>query len=91
MLKFGFTIYLFQLCIFVWSRGNKLLFILLYVDDLLIIGNCLAIVQKFKTHLYSYFEMKDLDFPHKFVGLELKMIEKTLFLLQKTTISKLLE
>ncbi len=91
MLKFDFSVYPFQSCIFVWSRGNKLIFVLLYVDDLLIVGNCMVSIQKFKEHLKRYFEMKDLGFPAKFVGLEIEKCGKTLYLHQKRLINKVLE
>lgn len=90
MLKFDFSSYPFQSCIFVWSRGDKPIFVLLYVDDILIIGNCIILIQKFKEHLKCYFKMKDLGFPEKFVGLRIEKVGKTLYLYQKCLISKVL-
>ncbi len=90
MLKLNFTVYPFQSCIFMWSENGKKIFVLLYVDDILIVGNCLIVIDKFKKHLQQFFEMKDLGFPSKFIGLELERVGRTIFIHQKKIINKLL-
>lgn len=44
--------------------------VLIYVDDLLITGNSLAAITKFREYLSSYFHMKDLGPLKYFLGIE---------------------
>lgn len=83
-------LYPFQSCIFMWSNRGKIIFVLLYVDDILIVGNYLNMIEKCKLHLLNFFEMKDMGFPSKFVGLELTRVEKTIFINQKKINTKIL-
>ncbi len=50
MLRFNFVLYPFQSCIFTWSDEGKIIFVSLYADNILIIGNCLIAIEKFKLH-----------------------------------------
>lgn len=40
ILKLGFTEYPFQACIFIWRKNNHVVFLLLYVDNILMAENC---------------------------------------------------
>jgi hypothetical protein len=40
--------------------GNHLIYLVLYVDDMLLIGNNKEIIQDVKTQFSSKFDMKDL-------------------------------
>jgi hypothetical protein len=40
--------------------GDHLIYLVFYVDDMLLIGNNKEIIQDVKTQLYSKFDMKDI-------------------------------
>jgi len=50
-------------------RGNQLVILILYVDDLFLIGDE-GLIAWCKREITSEFEMKDLGFMHYFLGLE---------------------
>ena len=91
--KLKFSVYVFQSCIFVWRCGNRFILILLYVDDILIIGNCPEKITELKKYLAKIFEIKDLGPPKKFVGFEIVRNRecKTLLLHQSTLINNILK
>ena len=59
---------------YVYSKliGDHLLYFVLYVDDMLLIGNNKEIIQDVKTHLSSKFDMKDLGAANLSLGMEIK-------------------
>lgn len=56
--------------LFTYTADDVFLYVLIYVDDLLITGNSLSSITKFKTYLNSYFYMKDLGHSKYFLGIE---------------------
>lgn len=63
--------------------GNEINVILAYVDDLLIIGNQLSIINSVKTDLAKYFNIKDLGTLKYFLGLEFTRTKDELFASQQ--------
>ena len=59
-------------CLFTWRKEGKIVFMLLYVDDMLIGGNFPEKILEIKTRLSSIFRMKDLGEPRLFLGMEIK-------------------
>ncbi|CAA7027432.1 unnamed protein product [Microthlaspi erraticum] len=51
-------------------RGGTILHILVYVDDFVISGNDLGVIEKFKEYLHECFHMKDLGKLKYFLGIE---------------------
>jgi hypothetical protein len=47
-------------------------YLVLYVDDILLIGNNKEIIQNVKTQLFSKFDMKDLGVANFILGMEIK-------------------
>ena len=47
-------------------------YLVLYVDDMLLIGNDKEIIQDLKTQLFSKFDMKDLGAANYILGMEIK-------------------
>ena len=47
-------------CIYKWANGPVVVFLVLYVDDILLIGNDVPALQGIKIWLSSQFSMKDL-------------------------------
>uniref|UniRef100_A0A3Q7G191 Reverse transcriptase Ty1/copia-type domain-containing protein n=1 Tax=Solanum lycopersicum TaxID=4081 RepID=A0A3Q7G191_SOLLC len=54
-----------------WSSGSDLVLILVYVDDLLIIGSCAQLFLATKLMLQTDFKIKDLGEMRYFLGLEI--------------------
>lgn len=68
--SFGFLHSYADYSLFVYSKGNVELRVLIYVDDLLICGNDIDFLTKFKAHLGRCFRMKDLGKLKYFLGIE---------------------
>jgi hypothetical protein len=56
--------------------GDHLIYLVLYVDDMLLIGNNKEIIQDVKTQLASKFDMKDLSTSNFILGMEIKRDQK---------------
>ena len=54
------------------TEGDRLCVLVLYVDDLIITGNDLLLVEQIKAALCQRFEMTDLGTLHFFLGLEIQ-------------------
>jgi hypothetical protein len=52
--------------------SDHLIYLVLYVDDMLMIGNNKEIIQDVKTQLSFKFEMKDLGAANFILGMEIK-------------------
>lgn len=67
--------------LFTKISGSSRVFLLLYVSDIIIIGDCEDLIAELKTALQTEFYMKDLGELH-FLGLEIKYLQNGLFLSQ---------
>jgi hypothetical protein len=56
--------------------GDHLIYLVLYVDDMLLIGNNKDIIQDVKTQLSSKFDMKDIGASNFILGMEIKRNQK---------------
>lgn len=70
-IKLKFSNHLNDPCVYVWRKGSKFLILLLYVDDILLAGNCVDKIAETKRRLSSEFEMSDLGVPKVFLGIEI--------------------
>ena len=52
--------------------GDRVIYLVLYVDDMLLVGNDKEIIQDLKTQLSSKFDMKDLGVVNYILGMEIK-------------------
>jgi hypothetical protein len=59
-------------CVYFKLIGDHLIYLVLYVDDMLLIGNNKEIIQDVKSHLSSKFDMKDLGASNFILGMEIK-------------------
>jgi hypothetical protein len=59
---------------FVYSKqvGNHFIYVVLYVDDMLLVGNNMDVIKEVKSQLSSKFDMKDLDDANFILGMEIK-------------------
>ena len=69
---FGFVQSYEDYSLFSYVKGEKCIRVLIYVDDLIVAGNDLSMIAKFKKHLSDCFHMKDLGKAKYFLGIELE-------------------
>ena len=57
--SFGFKENIVDWCIYLEVSGSKFIFLILYVDDILLISNDIGLLHETKKFLSKNFEMKD--------------------------------
>jgi hypothetical protein len=72
----GFTRRKEDHCVYFKLIGDHLIYLVLYVDDMLLIGNNKEIIQDVKTQFSSKFDMKDLSASNFILGMEIKRDQK---------------
>jgi len=88
--KNGFKRCIYDPNLYVKNFGDDILIIVVYLDDLIIIGNQLISIQKLKENLKNEFEMTDLGLLHYFLGLQIWHMADGIFLSQPKYASNLL-
>jgi len=68
----GFTRSKEDHCVYFKLIGDRVIYLVLYVDDMLLIGNDKEIIQDLKTQLFSKFDMKDLGAANCILGMKIK-------------------
>ncbi|CAH9126696.1 unnamed protein product [Cuscuta epithymum] len=76
--------------LFIYRQGQSVMYLLLYVDDIIITGNSSSLVSSFITCIASHFAMKDLGDLHYFLGVQAVRNSKGVFLSQQKYVSDLL-
>jgi hypothetical protein len=76
MLGLGFTRRKEDHYVYFKLIGDHLIYLFLYVDDMLLIGNDKEIIQDVKTQLFSKFDMKDFVSSNFILGKEIKRDRK---------------
>jgi hypothetical protein len=74
ILGLGFTRIKADHCVYFKLVGDRLIYLVLYVDVMLLIGNNKENVQNVKTQLSSKFDMKDIGAEIFILGMEIKKI-----------------
>nr|GEY58062.1 putative retrotransposon protein [Tanacetum cinerariifolium] len=69
--KFGFTQNRDEPCVYLKASGSNITFLILYVDDILIMGNNILMLQSVKTYLGRCFAMKDLGEATYILGIKI--------------------
>jgi hypothetical protein len=59
-------------CVYSKHIGNHFIYVVLYVDDMLLVGNNMDVIKEVKSQLSSKFEMKDLGAANFILGMEIK-------------------
>ena len=78
MLQIGYRQYEYDCCVYVRSLDDEsFIFLLLYVDDMLIASNHLRDVNELKSLLSKEFEMKDLGPAKKILRMEIHKDRKS--------------
>ncbi|GKA75309.1 ribonuclease H-like domain-containing protein [Tanacetum coccineum] len=73
------------------TKNNKFIALLFYVDDIVVTGNCVDEIDKFKTSLKSKFQIKDLGHLKYFLGIEVIKTNNDLCLTQRNYCLELLK
>eukprot|EP00253_Pinus_taeda_P034356 PITA_34356 len=68
----GFTRRKAYHCVYFKLIGDRVIYLVLYVDDMFLVGNEKEIIQDLKTQLSSKFDMKDLGVANYILGMEIK-------------------
>ena len=69
--SYGFDQSPSESCVYRKSEGNAVVFLVLYVDDILLIGNSVALLSSIKAWLFKQFEMKDLGEAGYILGIKI--------------------
>ncbi|KAK9912823.1 hypothetical protein M0R45_036663 [Rubus argutus] len=78
----GFTSSYADPSLFVKASGKSKIYLLLYVDDIIITGNSEMLITEVKQALQHEFDMKDLGLLHFFLGLEIQYVPDGMFVSQ---------
>lgn len=77
--------------LFIYRQSGIIIYVLIYVDDILVTSNCSSQIQRIISSLGKEFAIKDLGLLHYFLGVEARTSSKGLFLSQRKYISDLLQ
>ena len=88
--RLGYTVSLYDSALFLRRIDKGTILLLLYVDDIIIIGDDLSGIQELKDFLSQQFEMKDLGHLNYFLGLEIIHSTDGLYITQAKYTSDLL-
>nr|GEU53461.1 retrotransposon protein, putative, Ty1-copia subclass [Tanacetum cinerariifolium] len=69
--KFGFTQNRDEPCVYLKASGSNITFLILYVDDILIMGNNILVLQDVKSYIGKCFAMKDLGEAAYILGIKI--------------------
>jgi hypothetical protein len=90
LLTLGFTASLADASLFVLHTGSTTVYLLLYVDDIIITGNNSTAVSDIISQLSTTFELKDLGPLRYFLGLQIEYKKVGLFVHQQKYLTDLL-
>jgi hypothetical protein len=90
LLTLGFTASLADASLFVLHHGSTTVYLLLYVDDIIITSNNSTAISDIVSQLSVVFELKDLGLLHYFLGLQIDYKKVGLFVHQHKYVSDLL-
>ena len=82
LLHIGFQASLADSSLFFLRQGKLVMYLLVYVDDIVMTGNCPQFLSFLIAQLGTAFELKDLSPFHYFLGLQITRTSKGLFLSQ---------
>ena len=77
-------------CVFVRKTDKDILYILIWVDDIIIAGSSIEIVDEFKTSLANRFKVKDLGPLKWFLGMQFDITDKVISMNQSLYVKNIL-
>jgi hypothetical protein len=78
-------------CVYKKQVGDKIIIVVVWVDDLVIASNSMKLMEEFKTSMKSQFRMKDLGAITSFLGIDFKQSQGEIKMNQSRFILKILE
>ena len=91
LLSIGFVKSLSEATLYVKHKEIFFLIVSLYVDDLLVTGDDIRLVEEFKQEMMQVFEMTDLGLMSYFLGIEIKQNEDDVFICKKKYAKEILK
>ena len=91
LVTWGFKASTSDSSLFIFSNTKDLIFLLVYVDDILVTGNNVSLIKKILDDLNKCFALKTLGFVGYFLGFEVHRDENGILLTQSKYISDLLK
>ena len=91
-MSFGFKENIVDQCIYLKINGSKFIYLILFVDDILLSTNDLGLLHQTKEFIFKNFEMKDMGEASYVIGIEIfhDRSQGLLGLSQKACINKVL-
>ena len=79
-------------CVYSKKVGNHFIYVVLYVDGMLLVGNNMDVIKEVKSHLSSKFDMKNLGATNFILGMKIKRdrANKKLWLNQRKYVEMIL-
>jgi hypothetical protein len=90
LLSLGFTEAKSDTSLFIFHRGSEMVYLLLYVDDIVLTASSVQLLQRVITALKQEFAMKDLGPLHHFLGVAVQQHKDTVVLSQRQYILDIL-
>ncbi|KAG8481294.1 hypothetical protein CXB51_026079 [Gossypium anomalum] len=87
----GFKQCPYEHALYMKKNGGNMLFVALYVDDLIFMGNNGEMIQDFKSKMAQEFEMIDLGLMKFFLGLEVRQEETGIFVSREAYAKEILK
>jgi hypothetical protein len=91
LITLGFTPSKADTSLFFYSKGSITIFVLIYVDDIIVASSCHSATAALLRDLQKDFSLKDLGDIHYFLGIEVKRINDGLLLTQEKYTSDVLK
>ncbi|WMV30788.1 hypothetical protein MTR67_024173, partial [Solanum verrucosum] len=91
LISYGFCHSKSDHCLFVYAKAGVMLYLIIYVDDLIVTGNHQSSVEDFIGCLANRFSIKDLGDLHFFLGVQVIRSPSGIFLSQQKYISEILD
>ncbi|CAM8984877.1 unnamed protein product [Rhodiola kirilowii] len=83
ILQFGFTQSLNDYSLFTLQSGSDFIILLVYVDDVVLTGTSISLIESIKSFIHEKFRIKDLGTLKYFLGLEVARNSTGIFLHQR--------
>ena len=82
LMQLGFSRSQSEATLYARNKDDEVLVVSIYVDDMLVTGSKLELIQKFKNEMEKVFEMTDLGVMKYFLGMEVMQTNDGLFICQ---------
>jgi hypothetical protein len=91
LVQLGFVICKADSSLFIYNKKGVTMYLLVYVDDIIVVSSCSQAVTALLYDLHSDFALKDLGEVHYFIGIQVKKLSDGLSLSQEQYASELLQ